>query len=194
MAMPRSGSSMVAGIFAAHGVWVGTAKPANENNPKGNFEQQTIRRLIIESQRNSVVEGRLSYYNLAITQRIAHLRDADGYEGGPWLWKGSALYYPLFEDFKPKWITCRRDKESSFNSIRASRLFGNRINDVQLRRVIDAHHNAMDDLSAMGAVEVDTKSVAMGDFTTIEKAINHCGLEYDEAAVRDFVDPSLWHH
>lgn len=194
MAMPRSGSSMTAGIFAAHGVWTGTSKPPSEVNPKGTFEQQAIKRLIIKSEGDSVAEGRMSCYNENIHERIIELRDADGYEGGPWLWKGSALYSPLFVHFRPKWVVCRRDKEASFASIRDSRLFGNRIDDARLRRVIDIHHDAMDGLLLFGAAEVDTKAVANGDFTTIRAAVEYCGLEFDEKATREFVDPSLWRH
>ena len=40
----RRGTSMVAGLFAAHGVFFGDCKPADENNPRGYFEHPAIPR------------------------------------------------------------------------------------------------------------------------------------------------------
>ena len=40
----RSGSSLVAGIFAKHGVWTGNCHPGNKYNPEGYFENIAIQR------------------------------------------------------------------------------------------------------------------------------------------------------
>ncbi len=45
----RSGSSMVAGILAAHGIWTGNCRPGNQYNPKGFFENTKIKNHLASS-------------------------------------------------------------------------------------------------------------------------------------------------
>ncbi len=42
---PRSGTSLVAGLLHAHGVWVGDCRAADEHNPRGYFENKAIAKL-----------------------------------------------------------------------------------------------------------------------------------------------------
>ena len=51
----RSGSSMIAGIFAAHGVWKGETFGGDHINPKGTFENIALKQLIKDNMGNIIV-------------------------------------------------------------------------------------------------------------------------------------------
>lgn len=196
MALPRSGSSMTAGIFAKHGVWTGPCRPGTGRNPKGFFEGLAIKKALMKLQPAIVHRAVLADYRPDFRALVEQLIREDGYESGPWLWKGSCLYWPIWGDFEPHWVVCRRDPEATFKSSRsAPKVFGSSLTDAELRRNIAFHHEQMDYLIAeKGAIEVETEAVAKGNFTTIQRAVEHCGLEFDLAVTRQFVDPTLWHY
>lgn len=186
---------MTAGIFSRHGVWTGTCRPPTKRNEKGFFENIDIKNVIIEMQGAIVHAGVLAKEVDGFRSRVIEARDGDGYESGQWLWKGSALYWPAWFEFNPKYVVCRRDREATFQSCRTARkVFGDKLSDRELRRNIDFHHEQLDYLVSHGAYEVDTAAVASGDFVTIKRAIEGCGIEFNESVSREFVEPDLWHH
>ena len=192
---PRSGSSMTAGIFTEHGVWAGTCRGATKHNAKGHFENVVIKRTIIQTQGAIVTEGRLAQqlpgFKTAVLTAIAD----DGYTGGDWLWKGSALYWPAFYEFHPKWVTCKRPNEQIFASCRSSRIFGRYLSDERLMEIIKLHRTQMDYLKSVVEVfEVDTYEVAQGNYDSIELALAGCGVEPKYELIDSFVDGSLWQH
>lgn len=194
MALPRSGSSMTAGIFHAHGVWVGACRAPNRNNPKGHFESNVIRDALISTHGAIVHAGELAKPVPGFREAVTAALEADGYEGGPWLWKGSCLYWPAWFEFSPQWIVVRRPKDATFRSCRSSQVFGAGLSDERLQEVIDIHHRELDKLvTEHGAIEVDTDAVANGDDSTVRRAIERCGLTFDAAITDHFVDKALWH-
>ena len=192
---PRSGSSMTAGIFAEHGVWTGICRPPNQHNAKGHFENTAIKKVIIQMQGAIVHSGKLA-------ERLPEFKDAvlaavsrDNYTGGDWLWKGSALYWPAFYQFQPKWVLCNRPSDQIFASCRSSGIFGKALSDGELRQNIEFHKKQMDYLKDnAGAFEVDTYEVAQGNYDSIELALAGCGIEPDRNVIDGFVDKSLWRH
>ncbi len=194
MALPRSGSSMVAGIFATHGVWTGRYKTGGRNT-KGSFEGEAIRNVMISAYGRDIVNRGLPVeprkgLRAAIEKAIA----TAGYSGGPWLWKGSVLFHPAWSEFQPKVVVCRRDAEASFQSaMRPPHVYAQRDAEA-VRNTIAAHNAELDKLVAAGAHEVDTQAVALGDFASVRAAIEGCGLTFDELATSKFVDPAMWHH
>jgi hypothetical protein len=196
LALPRSGSSMTAGIFAQHGVWTGRCRPGAHRNPKGFFEGLAIKKALMKMQRSIVHDGVLAQQKPGFRELVHGLILEDGYSGGPWLWKGSALYWPAWFEFTPKIVVCRRDPEATFRSCRAApKVFGSTLTDKRLREVIAIHHGIIDELIAdHGAFEVHTEAVAHGDFSSIAAAVVGCGLEFDAHVTDEFVDESLWHY
>lgn len=196
LAMPRSGSSMTAGIFAKHGVWTGTCRPGTGRNPKGFFEGVAIKQALMKRYPALVHDGRLGWHDIAFRPLVEQLIAEDGYRGGPWLWKGSAMYWPCWSDFDPTFVVCRRNPEDTFRSARSSpKVFGSKLTDDELRQNIRFHHEQLDYLiGERGAYEVDTRAVAAGNFETIERAIAGCGITFDREVTSKFVDPSLWHY
>lgn len=195
MAMPRSGSSMTAGIFAQHGVWVGHHK-AGGRNPKGSFENTVLRNLVMTlyDGKGLVERGETAQPIPAFRKLVENAIHGDGYRGGPWLWKGSVMYWPAWFQFEPTWVVCRRPTEAIFqSSMREPYVYSYR-DAGNVYKAIERHQAELDKLAAKGAHVVDTQAVAMGDFDTIRSAIEGCGLEFDESATAAFVDKDQWHH
>lgn len=91
---PRSGTSMTAGVFHQHGVWVGSCRPGSNRNPKGFFENKKIKNILMERYPKAIAEGHPIEPSVGNGMR-AQVEAAlikDKYPGGPWLWKGSVRY------------------------------------------------------------------------------------------------------
>jgi len=191
MTCPRSGSSMTAGLFHVHGVWAGTCRPGDEWNPKGHFENLPVKNLIKKQWHRSIVnKGVLAKRLPGFREAVETAIRGDGYDGGKWLWKGSALYWPAFFEFDPTWITVRRNRESTVRScIRSGMLDSRRTGET-----IDIHHRVMDELNARGAVEVRTDELVAGEYSSLERALDRCGIEMDREKVRQWIDPGAWHY
>jgi hypothetical protein len=186
---------MTAGLLHMHGAWVGTCREGDAKNPRGYFESVPQKHLLKGWYKAIVAKGIVPEPKPGWKDAIREAIRKDGYSGGPWLMKHSALYWKTWGEFEnPKWVICRRDPEDTFQSCRRSKLLAPNATDDHLRHVIRLHHEQMDIIrDRFGGVEVDTQAVAKGDFDTIAAAVEHAGLDYSEQTVREFVDPSFWH-
>ncbi len=184
---------MTAGIFARHGVWVGTCRGPDVSNQKGYFENRRIRDVVMEYHKAIVHNGVLAQKRAGFAQAVLDAIVADGWDGGPWLWKGSVLYWPAFYEFTPKWVVCMRPPEKVFESCRRSPVFGRNLSDDKLRENIALHQQQMNYLvTAKQAVRVFTDEVAAGDYASIARALTVCGLMPDYDIIDEFVDGKLF--
>ena len=189
VSLPRSGSSMVAGILAAHGIWAGTCREADEHNPRGYFEHAALNQLIAEEIGPLVNRGEIRAPPPGFIDRVHETIRADGYEGGPWLYKCSVVYWRLFEPLNPIWVTVRRGVRSVLASGRASERY--RPNPGSVGR----HLWALVYLEAeRGAHVIRAQDIVGGDYSALEPVLEAVGLRLDPAVVREFVDPKLWKH
>lgn len=183
LAMPRSGSSMTAGIFHLHGCWEGRCRKGDKTNPKGYHENLDVKDILIRRY------GRLA-------QGIVPAASGDGFRNEvlklkptpPWMVKHSAMYRRAWDEFNPKFVCVRRSVEGLIGSNKRTGFLGTN-NDEKMRAIIAAHHKEMD---ASGGVEVYTDEVVGGNFTSIINALKYCGLEPDVKKIKDFVEPKLW--
>ncbi|MFQ5623737.1 MAG: hypothetical protein ACE5FS_10110, partial [Paracoccaceae bacterium] len=183
MAVPRCGSSMVAGAFARHGAWVGTCRGPDRFNERGYFENIHMRVLL--QRYGKVLEKEPPDPDPEWIDGVKGILAKDGYSEGPWLFKMSAMYHKLWEPFGPTFVVPRRPPESVIASIKSSRIVSGDIETIVHR------HEAL--MSRLEGFHVDTPAVAKGDLTTLEEAIKGCGLKFDES-VKGFISPGLWHY
>ena len=61
---PRSGTSLIAGLLAKHGVCVGNTTPGDKHNEKGYFENKEIGRIIKEIMRQNEMKKRSDIKNI----------------------------------------------------------------------------------------------------------------------------------
>lgn len=187
LGMPRSGSSMVAGLFAEHGCWYGRCRAGDKMNPKGYYENLDIKDWMIRN------HGRLAQ-TTQMARRGKPLRPfvkglLKGHEG-PWIAKHSAMYLMAWWEFRPTFVCVRRSVKGIMGSNSECGYLGTK-DPHDMRTIIDAHHSAMD-LSS--GVNVYTDALVAGDYESLYLAMKTAGLNMDESKVRGFVDPEHWHH
>ncbi len=184
---------MTAGIFAAHGVWIGRCRSGACYNLKGFFENIKIKRIIIQQHKAIVHDGLLATKKPGFKEKVLESIHSEGYTEGPWLWKGSAMYWPAFFEFEPRFVVVSRPREQIFKSCRNSHIFGDHLSGDELYANIDFHQEQMEYLVTFKqAVRVNSFDVMQGDFTSIKKAIEYCGIEFSDALTSGFVDEKLW--
>ena len=189
---------MTAGIFARHGVWTGKCRaPDPIVNAKGFFENTAIKKALIDRYgKLTLARGETAFERAPEVDLDPYFRAEvetilrrEGYEGGPWLFKFSALYWPAFGAFDPYYVGVRREGVVEANLTRQE-MMGTR-NRARVERMCTLHDAVIDEV---GCPVVMTDEVVHGDYTSLERAFEHCGLEFDPSVALDFVDSSLWHH
>lgn len=178
--MPRSGSSMVAGIFAKHGVWAGTPYDGRTWDGEPCYENRLIKKHLIKTY------GRLEMgpeLDKPGGEEMPDLIKQDGYKSGPWLFKVSAMYWRAFSELRPKVITIRRPLDSIRKSVKRDNL---RVN-------INGHAEIMDRLESEGAYRIDTPRLIDRDYSQIEIVFSCCGLKFQPEIADSFIRPKLWH-
>ncbi len=187
LAMPRSGSSMTAGIFAHHGVWVGPYRKGDRYNAKGYYESTPFKQLLIAHCGRLTSDGEVAQPVKGWRQIAEQCLKDNGYTGGPWLVKHSALYAPLWREFEDaKYVCVRRDVGAVIDSGKRSRMGIDHYS-------AGAHAQVMDNVvSELGGVNVYTDNIVNGDYSSLRKAFDYCGLEFAAKIADSFIDPSLF--
>lgn len=175
----RSGSNMVAGIFAKHGVFFGDCKPADELNPRGCFENVWLW---------EAFKRKPEPWPDVWFERL----EREGWDGNqPWGAKISPSprkRRELMRRTNPRVVVlCERPPEQ----IRASRRRGYKATGNPLRGSLDV--SAMDCQADSPVTSIDTdKLVAGGERGRIACALALLGLRLNERVVDDWIDPNLW--
>lgn len=181
---------MTAGIFHQHGVWVGSHRPGDAVNAKGHYENIPLRTFLHGKFPNVVPTATPAVPDHDLRDEILSLIRNDGYKGGPWLFKCTAMYHPAFAGFDYVGIGTIRPVEQVFASCRKTGMLG-KLTDEQLYANIRAHQT---EIRRVSHAVVFTDEVANGNFDSIRDAIETAGLEWNENACEAFVDRKLWHY
>ena len=186
--MPRSGSSLTAGIFSQHGVWTGRCRPADTYNPKGFFENLDIKKLLLKHFGNLTQKMREAEFNPDF------LPEARNVLPDEFLVKHSAMYANAWQGLDVKFIFVRRDLEANTNSCFRTGMVGNRPK-AQIREIIISHHEVMDRIEREhGGVNVFTDELVEGNYESIKEALEYCGLTFNQDIVEGFINKDYWHY
>lgn len=188
LAMPRSGSSMTAGIFAKHGVWSGRCRSGDNMNPKGHFENLDIKDELIRR------HGRLGQATVPASADKGFRSFVEKFapKEGKWMVKHSSMYRMAWSEFNPRFVCVRRRIEGLMGSNGKTGFLGTKDPD-RMRAIIGAHNEQMNiAVSLYGGVNVYPDEWMMGDYRSIEKALGYCGIEPDRGIIEDFVEPAYW--
>lgn len=171
-AVPRSGSSLVAGIFAAHGLWVGRdgIKGAEWTAvPYRDYENKDIDEWFRSGKQS------LSQYLAEIVpdgKRLAYKCRPDKAEKMKGKLNGQCQVVRCF----------RR-----FDSIVAS--------DVKNKGKKEVSRGyQMIELCNLPGPPIDVDAVMARDFGTLANAFDHCGIVFDPAIAEAQIKDRLWHH
>lgn len=177
---PRSGTSLTASIFAAHGVWVGPSRPADSKNPRGYYENKALAALR---------SAHRTAYAMA-----PPLLEKQGYAGGPWMVKHTPHKWDFWEPFDPVVVLCWRNFQACARSSVNHGAYG-KATLADRERVAVRDHKIMSKLAASRpSVSVYPDEFIQGDFISLRPAFRALGLTLDPRTASDQVDPTLWHH
>ena len=203
--VPRSGTTLVAGIFKACGVWTGETIPADKDNKKGYLENEDLVVLMREVFKGN---GRFmksvppvlvdKTYTPEFKQRVLDCIDTEG----PWLYKDSKLllargrWVKMFPN--AMWILPIRNTEGILKSLAANANWSKRakkagpdfykecIDCLRAQQIIAAaHHNR--------SLWIVTDIIMQGELSGAQEVIKKCGLTWNEPAVTEWIDRTLWH-
>jgi hypothetical protein len=216
----RSGTSLVSGIMHVCGAFKGDTSGPNRYNPNGMFENERIRNGIVKPYLRSIKCDPLGQYPLPdvkkleipvnLRTRVEKVMLQQGYDEGPWMYKGAkmCLVWPAWHYAFPnaKWIIVRRrsaDIVTSCMNTRFMRAFNNQINQ---RRVgakderegwlwwVRQHEKRFREMieNGLNVTIVWPERIVDGDYTRIKEAVEWAGLEWNQKAVTEFVEPRFW--
>ena len=177
----RSGSSLVARIFAAHGYDTGGEKVYSHGYET--FENAKVNRWIDDHKPQlQLTTGRPCRY-------IPGIEDCIPDNG---VVKTAVEYLGLFVMLDFKLITVKRDVHSIAESVAIKRG-----EPGTAYKIVGGMMSRMAGLERMRAVwngaEIDTDQIMAGDLSSVKAAFEHHGLEYDEDKARACIEPDKWH-
>ncbi len=213
LGLPRSGTSMVAGAFAACGAWTGTTVPGGgPENPKGFFEHYVIREQVTKAILTQLGCDPLGVRKLppvdlrgdipTLSSVLKGIIEKDGYQfDKPWLYKDAklTLLWPIFKNAFPSahWIIVKRDEEGFINSCLRTHFMNQHSQKRKFwKQFAKQYRLRLKTLKLSGAntFEVSTPDIINGKLSGLKHVINEAGLSCDEQALADFISPSYWHN
>jgi hypothetical protein len=205
----RSGTSITAGIIFFCGAWKGDTTGATKHNKKGQFENKWIRDRLVKPALREAGYDHLGQkplpdpdqmpIDLMWKAKILNRIRAEGYRGGPWMYKGAkmCLFWPQwhFAFPKAKWIIVRREEQDIVNSCLKTGFMRAYKNEKGWLGWIATHLQRFKEMHDAGLdiVEVWPSKIIDGHFGEVKTAINHLGLEWERNIIHDFIEPRLWH-
>lgn len=217
--VPRSGTSLTAGIVHHCGAFGGKLSPPNPSNKKGMFENTYIRTHIVKSYlRNAGLDplgqsplphpkqfvqgGRHSDFLRGGRLRnffVQHMISQDWDKTAPLFYKGPkmCLMWPAWVSAFPEaqWVLVHRDKEQIIDScIRTPFMKRHGKNRKGWGDFVDTYRAHMEELAAAapGRSYMIWSADILEDLNEARKLIDWLELEWNEEAVRGFVEPSLY--
>lgn len=185
----RTGSSMVAGLFAHHGLWVGdkyvTGSGLGKDYPS--YETREVKSWLRER------------YDLQGAELVTNTQAGQFADfiagivppGRRWLVKCGVMFWPLFEPLNPHIVYVRRDFENSVAAIMAR---PGAAAEAVVRDLIARRYALMDQIHAEhGGTMIDTDKLIAGDYGDIRAAFDECGLEFVEEIAKTVIQPDRWH-
>jgi len=175
----RSGTSMTAGLFAAHGVWFGRCKPADWYNPKGYFEHlEIVRRTGAKD-----MEG--------WPEAWWRTMEWEGYQDGPWAIKRGPASWPWIKPLAPAVVVVTHRP--------ADQILGSRLrtfpDNTHQRRTMQRVQARVDRVAAEApcpVVRVDTSLLVAGEYQALLPAFDALRVTFDPAVAAEWIDPGIW--
>ena len=178
----RSGSSLVAKIFAAHGYDTGGERVFSCGYET--FENAAVNQFMRDNKpRLKLTTGQFCDYIPGIEACIP----PNG------VVKIGVEYLTLFEKLNPKVIAVRRDVQSIARSLADKRGHPEQAT-RGLERVMHLRMSALGRaVDKWDGAWIDTDDIMAGDFSGVRAAFEKHGLEYDDEKARACVDADKWH-
>ncbi len=208
--LPRSGTSLVAGLLAESGVWVGRTVPGGPPNPRGFFEHVVLREEIDKGLLRALGCDPLGVTSLPpmtlppvdnLRETVHRVLAREGYDGHrPWLFKDAklTLLWPLWAQAFPRarWLIVRRAREDVIRScLRTHFMAQHGLDERQWQRWAEAYEQRLGQLRRRVCWwrEIWPQRLVRGDFQALELLVRELGLPPRPARWARFVLPDSWH-
>lgn len=186
MTSGRSGSSMVCGLIAKHGVWTGKVKDGDKRNPDGFYENMEVYKAC-DHYGQFKKEAGIAENDGLWRWQFEDIVRSQGYEDGPLIIKHIPNCYPIWDDLDPTYITIRRNIEAQTASRK-------NINKSLPMVAIEGRERVMDYLEHnKDAVRIDSERIINGDYKQLAEALSRVNIKLDKKICRSFVNPAYWH-
>jgi hypothetical protein len=179
----RCGSSTVAGIFHAHGVWCGTKQKPDENNPRGYFENRKLKEGL-RAWAGFDFTGPIPEFKPGWRKEVEGIIKADGYKNGPWMYKHGAFFHKLWQEFNPAIVKVQRNTADVFKSYKECG-FLKKYTDKELIYIIDRQKEIMDHLPG---VTINAELLFERNYKELEIAFGYCGLDFEITKANEYMD------
>jgi hypothetical protein len=178
---PRSGTSLTAQIFSAHGVWSGTSRSPDEWNPMGYYENVMLTEL----------RYRMGHGDGMDRDHVHDLIMADSYTGGPWMVKHSPPTWRMWRQFTPKWVLVRRNQDDIVRSrIRCGQWD---MTEAEHRIAVETDAATLDAIhDYIGGVNVWPEYFFENQWKELDRAFDYAGLTLNTDEAKARLDLSLW--
>lgn len=209
--LPRSGTSLVASCFALCGAWVGETDGPSPYNQKGNCENRKLREGLLKPYLSLQLADPQGQHPLPPVNQAALLpgpvwRDKvlnvikrQGYRGGIWAYKDAklALCWKQWQAAFPeaRWIVVRRDAEAITDSALAAEPIARRwqFDRNKVRMWVEAYHKHLTVGQEADTYYIWPQQLLDGDYLTLHRAIEACGLEWRQNIIKRHISLELWH-
>lgn len=189
---PRSGTSLTSRAFMASGVWAGGVTSLAEN---GSLKMSVLKPILRAGGMDDL--GLRSFADCDadpawIRASVERIITAQGYKGGPWLFKDVKLVFcwRAWADAFPDatWATVWRGPEQILASFDRWAMRGRVSFDGE--RVVREHHSRAEQIPAM---RLYPDALFDGDDSAYLAVCERVGVTWDRDAVASVVDPDRYH-
>jgi hypothetical protein len=209
--LPRSGTSLVTGLLAICGLWLGHTPPGNSENIRGYFENVVLREKV---QKEILRRGQFDPLGVrSLPPRgwlptipdfrplVAAALVTQHYDGmQPWGFKEPkmCLMWRLWDRHFPgaRWVIVRRPIEQVVASCMRTSFLRHQSSNPQFWQVFaDAYLQRIADLqsSVRWCRIIDSRDIIGGRLESLEGLIGDLHLVWRQEEVRAFVAPEHWH-
>jgi hypothetical protein len=205
---PRSGSSALAGLLDALGAFGGVTNGVTKGNTKGQFENIKINRIFMSSIRSKTwAMNTRNMYDHMMSNRFSDIKnlraklslvyDDHGYEGGVAYFKHAKFMF-LFRDIERQipestWVIPMRNDKDVAESLVKARQHGTTSSALrEINNYRSCQRLIEKECSDVHVIDMNA-IIGRGDYSDVQKLIEHIGLEWNHDIVEDWIDSSLWH-
>lgn len=203
----RSGTSLIAGIINICGAFGGKMFGATKHNQKGMFENSSIVKIDKDYLRSISMDpkgqGPLPDTNsISIPSdwkdRIHEAVVNDGYQGGPWFYKGarSCLVWPVWNYAFPnaKWVVVRRRGLDIVDSCMSTGFMDRYTTEEGWMDWVHHHEEKFVEMiqAGLNVKQVWPERLIKGNYEQLYEVIDWLGLEWKPDEVMAFIEPKLW--
>lgn len=210
--VPRSGTSMVAGIVDICGAFGGKVVkdvPARKKGRSAMYENTVIRDQLVKPYLKGIGVDPLGQYPLPDTWDIPFNPQAwaakvkgvmleQGYTGGPWFYKGAkmTLTWPMWHYAFPdaKWVIVRRRSTDIVDSCMKTSFMRAYDNEAGWRHYIREHERRFTQMyeAGLNVHVVWPERMMKGDYEQMYQLIDWLRLEWRSQEVMNYIEPKLW--